>query len=166
MTISISNDFWNKYYEACDFFLDDSHIGESCTLVYPSRKIACNNCVTSNIGGTSTNAYRHGGPAPFNFGSCPLCGGNGYHEEEITGTITLRIYWQPRDWIKVSSISFPNADVQVIGYKSDLPNLRKANEVILLNDQTNTDWRMALAGEPFLHGFGKNRYFVAFLKRV
>ncbi len=66
----------------------------------------------------------------------------------------------------MSNISFPNADVQVIGYRSDLPNLRKANEILLLNDQTNTDWRMALAGEPFLHGFGKNRYFVAFLKRV
>ena len=164
MTITVPTDLWNSYYEACDFFLDDSHIGSTCTLVYPSRKISCNNCVTNTIGATSTNSYRHGGPAPFSFGSCSLCGGSGYKEEEVTGTIRLRMYWRQRDWIKVSEISFPDADVQVIGYLTDLPNLKKANEV-RLNNQYG-DWRFQLSGETFPHGFGKNRYFVAFLKRI
>lgn len=165
MTITIPSSFWDKYYEAGDFFLDDNHIGKTCTLVYPSRKISCDNCVANNIGSTSTNSYRHGGPAPFNFGPCPLCGGNGYHEEEVTGTITLRIYWNSRDWIKVSDISFPDADVQIIGYLSDLPNLRKADAVLLLNPKYGS-WRTTLAGEPFPWGFGKNRYFMGFLKRI
>ena len=164
MTITIPSAFFNKYIEACDFFIDNDNIGKQCTLVYPSRKIACDNCVTNNIGGSSTNSYRHGGPAPFNFGRCPLCGGNGYHEEEITDTIRLRIYWEHRDWIKVSSVSFPDADVQIIGYLSDLPKLRRANEIILLNPKYGS-WRTVLAGEPFPHGFGKNRYFMGFLKR-
>jgi hypothetical protein len=166
MTITIPDGFWDKYREACDFFIDDNHIGKSCTLVYPARRIICDNCIVNTIGGTSTNSYKHGGLAPFNFGNCPLCGGNGYHEEEITDSIRLRIYWRQKDWIKVSNISIPDADVQVIGYLSDLPNLRKANEVILVNETTHGEWRVILSGEPFLHGFGKDRYFVAFLKRI
>jgi hypothetical protein len=131
MAITVPSGFWDKYYEACDFFLDDVHIGNVCTLVYPPRRTSCDNCVTNTIGSTSANSYRHGGPAPFNFGNCPLCGGNGYHEEEITGSITLRVYWEQKNWIKVSGISFPDAEVQVIGYLADLPNLLKANRYFI-----------------------------------
>lgn len=133
-------------------------------LIFPPKKVACGHCTTTNVGGLSTNVYVHGGPAPFNSNYCVSCGGNGTREEQVTGTIRLRMYWRQRDWIKVSEISFPDADVQVIGYLTDLPNLKKANEV-RLNNQYG-DWRFQLSGENFPHGFGKNRYFVAFLKRI
>jgi hypothetical protein len=166
MTISIPDAFWDKYYEACDFFLDNDHIGKSCTLVYPPKKTECSNCTFNNLGGTSTNVYRHGGPAPFNFGRCPMCGGNGYKETEVTAQINLRVYWRNRDWIKVANINVPDAEVQIIGYLADLQKVRQAIEIRLVDERTQGDWRMNLAGEPFPHGFGKNKYFIAHLKRA
>lgn len=166
MALTIPDNLFDYYNEACDALLNSSKIAKSCTLIYPPRRIECDNCVLNTIGGVSTNAYRHGGPAPFNFGKCPLCGGNGYHEEEITENINLRIYWEQRDWIKVSEIAFPSAEVQVIGFASDLQKLRRANEILVNRESTHGVWRMVLAGQPFMHGFGKDRYFIAFLKSV
>ena len=165
MTISVPDTLWEKYYEACDFFIDNNYIGKACTLVYPPIKTSCAHCSTTHVGGTSTNVYVHGGPAPFSYSDCPMCGGNGYREEESTDTIRLRIYWERRNWIKVSEIHVPDAEVQIIGYMSDLKKLRQADSIRLINDVQQATWNMMLACEPFPWGFGKNRYFVAFLKR-
>jgi hypothetical protein len=165
MTLTIPSGIWAKYYEAADLFIDNNNIGKACTLIYPPIRIDCSNCVINHFGGISTNVYRHGGPAPFN-GKCPLCGGSGRREEETTGSIRLRIYHSRRDWIKVNNLNIPDATVQVIGYATDLPNLLRANEVRLISEQNVLDQRYQLAGAPFLHGFGHNRYFIAHLKRV
>ena len=165
MTITIPTSFWDKFFEAADFFLDNRMIGKLCTLYYPPSKTECTNCTTAFFGGVSKNVYKTGGPAPFQ-GTCPLCGGNGFKETESTDTLPLRIYWQKKNWIKFNNIVVPDAEVQVIGYTSDLVKLRRANELELINDQTQIVQRYQLEGEPFLHGFGKSRYFVAFLKRV
>jgi hypothetical protein len=163
--ITLPADFWIPYFEACDFFLDDRMIGKLCTLLYPPVKTECVNCTTTSFGGISTNVYKHGGPAPF-YGTCPVCGGNGFSEVESTDTIPLRIYWQKKNWIKFNNIVAPDAEVQVIGYTSDLTKLLRANEIMLISDQTFIEQRYQLEGEPFLHGFGKGRYFIAFLTRV
>lgn len=164
MTINIPTGFWSKYTEAADWFIDT--LGKPCTLVYPPKRVACNNCIKP-AGSSTYNTYRHGGPMPFNFGPCPLCGGGGYHEEEITGSITLRVYWSRRDWMRyVSSINIPDAEVMIIGYLTDLDELLKANEILVLSDQTYVEYRMKLSGKPFPHGFFKNRYFIGFLESI
>lgn len=162
---TIPSGFFDRYYEMCDLFINDNHIGKQCTLYFPPVKSECNNCVVNHFGGISTNVYRNGGPAPFQ-GSCPVCGGNGYREEEVSASIRLRIYHEKKDWIKVSNILIPDAEVMVIGYATDLPNVRRANEIRLISEQAGVDQRYQLAAEPFLHGFGHNRYFMAFLRRV
>lgn len=169
MTFSIPNELWNKYYEMADLLIDDEHIGVNCTLVYPEKKIACNNCIFNTLpGGVSTNVYKNGGPMPFSYGPCPLCGGTGYKSSEETDSIRLRVYWRHRDWLKVGqSINYVDGRVQVIGYLKDFANFRKANTIILVSDQTKYQkWTYAQAGNAFPHGFGKNRYFVAFLDRT
>ena len=164
MTISIPTAFWDKYYEACDFFLDDTHIGRECTIVYPPKRTACVNC-TNPVGSTTTNVYRHGGPAPFSFGSCPLCGDNGYKEEESTDTLQLRVYWSRADWLRIAgSIVADDADVMIIGYMTDVTKVRRASNIILASDNNESQYRATVTGKPTPWGFGRNRYFIAFLK--
>lgn len=168
MTLSVPSGVFTKYQEACDWFINDSHIGQICTLIYPPKKIVCSNC-TSLTGSSTSNVYRHGGPAPFRFGNCPLCGGNGYSEQEVTGSLRMRVYFSRKDWIRISgssSIVTNNADAMGIGFLSDLSNLQKAIEIILVKDEINTKFRSKLLGSPQPHGFGKNRYFIAFFEAV
>jgi hypothetical protein len=163
--INIPSGVWSKYYEVTDYLINDNHIGKSCTVFYPPIKESCVNCNINHFGGVSTNVYKHGGPAPFH-GACPLCGNNGYRETESTDTLRLRIYHSRKNWLKVNNIVIPQADVQVIGFSSDLPKLLRANEIELINEQNFIKQRYQLAAEPFLHGFGHSRYFVAFLQRI
>ncbi len=165
MTINLPHGALDKYHEACDFFINDDIIGRACSVVYPPKKEICVNCTSKPVGATSTNIYRHGGPMPFKFGNCPLCGGNGYKEIETLETIRLRIYWERADWIKVGgSINVPDAEIMVIGFMSDLPKLLRSTEVRLAKDQNEAVYRATLVGKPTPHGFGRNRYFMAFLK--
>lgn len=166
MTITLPDGLIDKYKEACDFFLNNNIIGRDCTVLYPPKKTACNNCSVKMIGSTSTNVYKHGGPAPFNFGKCPLCGGNGYSEVQTTDTVRLRIYWNRADWIKVGGINFDNADVMVIGFMTDFTKITRAVEIWLAKDQTETKYRATLVGKPNPHGFGRDTYFVTYLKGV
>ena len=166
MTISLPTGFIDKYTEACDFFINNDVIGRSCTVIFPPKRTACSNCIVRPVGTSSTNIYRHGGPAPFTFGKCGLCGGNGYKETEITDTVRLRIYWNRADWIKVGNINIDNADVMIIGFISDLSKILKSIEILLVKDQTESTYRAKLIGKPNPHGFGRNRYFVAYLQGV
>lgn len=172
MTISIPDGLWAKYYEAADFFLDDDHIGRRCKVVYPPKRIECVNCTTGMVGSSVANFYKHGGPAPFQFGSCPVCGGSGFSEQESTDTLRLRIYWTKKDMARIApyvdagTLKVADGVVLVIGYMSDLTKLKQAAEVILIDEQTHEDFRFQLYSEPYPHGFGKNRYFAAYLKRT
>lgn len=164
MTLNIPNGLWDKYNEACEFFLESDYTSRECTIVYPPKRESCVNCVKP-VGMSSTNVYRHGGPAPFNFGDCPLCGGNGYKENETTDTVRLRIYWSRQDWIRIAgSIVSPDAEAMIIGYMSDLNKIRQASHIILAEDNNEEIYRAIITGQPKPWGFGKNRYFVAFVK--
>lgn len=163
MTVVIPDSVWDKYNEACDFFLDNDHIGKSCTIVYPPKKTPCNNCITP-VGASNTNIYRDGGPAPFNFGSCPVCGGSGYKETESIESIRLRIYWNRKDWIRIAgSIVSDDADVMIIGYMTDIIKVKRASNLILANENNEAQYRASIVGQPTPWGFGRKRYFLAFL---
>jgi hypothetical protein len=165
MTISLPNGLMDKYYEACDFFLNNDIIGRDCTIIYPPKRTACTNCVVKPVGSTTTNVYRDGGPAPFNFNSCPLCGGNGYKETEVTDTIRLRIYWEKSQWIKIGgAFNIDDAEAMIIGFMADVPKITRAIEILLVKDQTEAVYRATLLGKPYPHGFGRSRYFMAYLK--
>jgi hypothetical protein len=164
MTISIHSSVFEKYHEVMDLFLTDDNFSRICTLVYPSIKEPCTSC--QELGGVSHNAFQHGGPAPFSFNGCNYCGGNGFREKEVTGTIRLRIYWRKKDWIKQGNIVLPDAECMIIGYMDDLPNLMNAQSVSLVSENNNLPNSYSLACEPFPHGFGKNRYFIAYLNRA
>lgn len=161
----IPSGIFNIYYQAVDELINNNFVGKSCTVYYPPITSNCANCTTSYFGGTSKNVYKHGGPAPFTLGNCPLCGGNGVKQVQNTDTLRLRVYWERRDWIKQGSYNIPDADVMVIGFTSDISKIIQMEEIELINEQSFVNGRYVLSGEPFTHGFGHNRYFVAYLKR-
>ena len=166
--VSIPDSVFDKYREFADDFISEN-FGVNCKLIYPSRRIACVNCVSgrSMVGSTSTSRYKHGGPMPFNFGNCPTCGGQGYKEEEQTTTIKLRIYYKGEEFVKVNNLNVADADAQVIGFIYDLPKFNRANEILCDSDQEDYHkWRFTRSGDALPHGFKHNRYFIALLKRV
>lgn len=167
MTLSLNDGIFDKYNEACDYLLDSNFTGRSCTIVYPPKKVECENCIPKPLGADSNSVYKHGGPMPFSFGNCPMCGGKGFKEIENFDTIRLRIYWTRKEWLKIAnSIAVDNADVMVIGYISDLPKIQQSIEIKLAKDQSEAEYKCNLAGKPTPWGFGKNRYFAALLKGI
>lgn len=165
MSFTIPSGIFQHYYDVVDELIDNAYTSKTCTLVFPPLIVDCNNCTLVYFGGISKNVYENGGPAPFNIGSCPICGGNGKKEESVTDTINLRVYYRPKDWVTVANIKIPDADAQVIGYLSELPKFRRAQKIQITDPSEVLVWTCELRGEPYLHGFG-NRYFVAFLKRI
>ena len=165
MTFNVDPSLWEKYYEIVDWMIDDNHIGNTCTLLYPPKRVACSSC-QQPVGGGS-NVFQHGGSGPFNFPDCPMCGGSGYKNQVVTEDIKLRVYWRRKDWIRVGdSMHVDSADAQIIGYLSDLPKLKKASELLVCSHQSAEKIKMKLSGKPVPHGFKKDRYFVAYLEEA
>lgn len=165
--VDIPDEVFDAYNEFADDFIQ-SNFGVTCRLIYPARRIICVNCVFDPVGGKSSNKYKHGGPAPFHFGRCPTCGGDGYKEQTNFKDIKLRIYHDPKNWIKVAdAVAVPDGSVQIIGMLSDLPEFNKADQIVVNQEQSQYHhWRFSHATEAFAHGFKRNRYFTAFLTRV
>jgi len=160
----IPSGIFTTYFSAIDELLSNNFTSKSCLVFYPAITSSCNNCTIASFGGVSRNVYKSGGPAPFH-GQCPLCGGNGTKQVVTTDTLRLRIYWSKKDWIKQGNISIPDADVMILGFSSDLPKIIRMEEMQLVNEQSYLTGKYKLVAEPFFHGFGLNRYFVAYLVR-
>jgi hypothetical protein len=164
MTISIPQSVFDTYNDTMDYMLANDNFSRSCTIYYPPLKEACS-CTLDQMGGGTNNHYQHGGPAPFNFSNnCGYCGGAGFREKEQTDSIRLRLYWNSRNWIKTKTLVLPDTKVQIIGFMSDLRKLLNAASIRVINEEKAFDQRLVLAGDPVPHGFGRTRYFLAFLK--
>ena len=164
--VNIPQEIFDLYNETVDDMIN-SNFGVNCKIVYPPEREQCNNCVYDSIGRKSANRYAHGGPAPFNFGVCPVCGGEGYKEVESSETIKLRVYYEMKSFIKLAGmVEIPDGSVQVIGFLSDQDKIRQSNRIILNSDMEGVAGNVyEKLSEPVPHGFRKNRYFICMLKR-
>lgn len=163
---TIPQEVFDIYNEFCDDFIDDN-FGVNCTIYYPVQSVACSNCQTDPIGQKIANRFQHGGLGPFTARHCSFCGGSGFKESVTTETIKLRIYDNPRHWIKISSFAnVADADAQIIGHLYDAPKLNMADYIIINSDQSAYgDFKYKLASQCLPHGFKKNRYFIALIKK-
>lgn len=145
-------------------------LGVDCKLIYPPVKgEQCNNCITMSSGGSMQNHYRNGGPMPFSVGGCPLCGGKGFRTVESPDkTIKLRINYEPSTWLKLAiPIQVPDGSIQVIGKISDLPDIKKCNQIIINNPTRGyVEETYALHGEPIPHGMKTKDFFIVILGRT
>lgn len=147
-------------------------LGKTCLVVYPSRYVACVNCVLDPIGKKSANRPRTGAPIPFTAGqSCPMCSGQGQKAVEDSEQLTLKCNWEPRKFISPAKgnidIRIPYSVVEVKGYMADLPKLLKADHLVVnLPIAPFLRQKFRLVGEP---GDPSNiiqgRYFVALFER-
>ena len=167
MTFSIPSGIIEVYKEVADEMINNDLIGATCTLVYPPKQEACINCTVNTFGGSSSNVFRHGGPSPFNWGKCPMCGGSGFKETEVTANIRLRVYWNQKSWKNINvPIQVADGDVMTIGFIADMPKVLQAQEIILIDKMSGfKKYKYMLAGEPFPHGFQKDKYFMAIWRR-
>jgi hypothetical protein len=157
--MNIKPTVFDKYFDAVDWMIDNNHIGQECTIVYPPIKVS--NTTNSNVVGMrNTGIGEFGGPTTY---SHEYSNTKDTIEQVTTDTINLRLYWSKKDWIKIGGVGFPDADCMIIGYLADLTKLKNASEIVFSKNEG--EWRMSLACEPFPHGFTKNRYFMGYLKR-
>jgi len=99
--ISLPSGFFDPYFEAVDFFLEEPNIGRTVTIVYKTKKDI--NIINYEEMLDDT--------------------------EETTETINLRLYHSPRDWLKSGTIQFIDGRVQILGYMSDSEKLLRATEI-------------------------------------
>jgi hypothetical protein len=165
---NIPSEVFDIHEWVSDEFIDGD-IGSTCTLVFPAKREACDNCLFDPHTNRSANIYRTGGPTEFNNHQiCPRCQGNGFLEQPSTDTIRLRIYWEQSAWRDIGiKVADPTGLCMVIGYMVDLPKLEKAN-VVLLNDDIKDirNYSCARDGEAKPWGFRGDRYFAQMMKRT
>jgi hypothetical protein len=159
------------YNEYADSLIESPMVGEPCTLEYPALKTACSNCLPGPLG-AGGNVFRTGGPAPFSFGSCPICQGSGFKEQLTTEEVRLRVYLSTNESRQkynqvIASLNITDYEAQIIGYMKDLPKIRRANAIILINEQLgNVKIRTKIVSDPTPWGFDKKRYFNAYVGKI
>lgn len=168
MAINIPDSVFTKYEEFANAMI--SNFGVVCTLVYPSTRGAIYApSVTAKppatLGRRSPGIYTSGGPQSRGT-DFPL-GYAEYKDVETTEEITLRVYWNPKDWMSVGfQVQIPNNTIQVIGYMSDLPKIEKATKLIVhkgIEGHGPLDFEKE--SEPYPFGLRQKSYFAMFWKR-
>jgi hypothetical protein len=167
MTFSIPEEIFEAYQEVCDEFINNDNIGKACTLRYQPNITECPNCNFDSFTGKSANTYKAGGPLSFSNSLCPWCNGEGTKEVEVTESIRLRLYWSRKDWLKLGlNLTLSDGDLMTIGFIADMPKCLQATSIRVITSQAHYGfWDFVLAADPFPHGFGKDKYFIAFWKR-
>ena len=168
MTFNIPSDIFDGYNDAVS-----SIFNRTATLVYPVKKEDCPNCTLGTMGtrNRSVSVYTVGGPYPFERGMpCPYCAGKGFKGVEATDTISLRIYWDKKSWVKTGAeINIPDGSIQTVSYMTDLDKIQKCNHMIPLYDgiqNYEVNARYSKASASFPQGFNQNltKYVVTFWK--
>jgi hypothetical protein len=85
---------------------------------------------------------------------------------ENTEDITLRIYWDKRDFKKFGNIEVPDGSIMTIGKYEDLQKITRAKALLVYADKTNhQEWRFVKSSEPNIHGYNNN-YIMCFWRRA
>lgn len=164
MALSIPSGIFDIYNDAVDNIWS-----KPILLVYPSKKEECPNCF--NNGYQSNGVYRPGGPYSFENGfPCPYCNGEGFKYIDTTETITARIYYSRKDWLKIGiEVNVPDAAMQMVSKITDLPKLQRANYIVP-NYYENIDYynaeHIGMVGSYYPMGFTQNptKYVVTYWK--
>lgn len=163
----IPSEVFDMHEWMTDEFID-GEIGQDCTLHFPAKREACDNCLFDTHTNRSANIYNGTGPTPFaNHSMCPRCQGRGYAELPATDTIRLRVYWEKSEWRTLGiKVADSEADCVIIGYMSDYPRLQRADRIVLHKHLEGVKtYSVVRVGEMQPWGFRRKRYFTHMLKR-
>ena len=160
MTIRIPSGVLTKYKEVIDATISTDMFGVVCQLVFEEQIEVISNTFDNIPYTKSVNAHRRDGKEQYKTGT------KTYKTVERFEDITIKVYWTPKDFVvPFKNLNVPDGSIQIIGYQSDLPRIRRAKAFIPM--KTNDDIggiRYKLYKEPFPMGIGKDRYFGAFME--
>jgi hypothetical protein len=151
--------------------IDSDEIGINITLYYPATWAECINCEHSDWG----NTYKTGGPAPFNLGGCPMCGGACNYQVEESEEIKLRVYqsdatgFTKKNLKKIGiSVDVPDGELLTIGKVVDIPKIQAAAYAVFYSDNIADigQFRYKVSSEITPHGFGKGKFFFCKWSRI
>tara|TARA_B110000014_G_C19606633_1_gene321268 strand:- start:40 stop:519 length:480 start_codon:yes stop_codon:yes gene_type:complete len=159
MAVSVPQSVFDKYFEVIDSTF--TIFGVTCQLVYIDviEMLAeeFDNLPSSN----SINPHRRIN-TDYNRGNVS------YIEVEKKEDLTLKVYWDRRNWIKTAGdINVPDNSIQTICFAADIPKILRANELIVHKGVSDiVEMRFKRAGEPFPMGLQQSKYFGCFWERV
>lgn len=165
---NLTNDIRDKMTAGFNDLL--GFLGRSCTLYYPPIQESCDNCIYDPIGNKSSNKWLHGGPMPFDFGMCPVCGGVGTRAISQTENITMQFNFNAAQWKKMPIPNIQLVDGLVLskGLIGDYPKVRNSIYMEAALDLNNlVNLRYQLYGEPLdVYSICRGKYFTTFWKRI
>lgn len=156
----IPSDVFTKYAEFADAMLASSGFGTACKLLYTEKIQTIDNVVPEikqrklmNLQKTSPNSGFKRGTSSFK---------SVEHSEDIT----LRVYWDKKDFKRFGNINVPDGSVMTIGTYANLEKINRAEALLINTGQTgHVEWKFTKTSEPTLHGLN-NKYFMCFWGRA
>ena len=149
----IPREIFTTYELVADEMIDV--FGTDCLIKYPSNPVATASNVPAFKTSKSLRPFDNNPDQTFI-----------HDEEEIKAsasseTIRMRVYWTPKDFVKVGGLLYPDVKIQTIGYYSDIVKIRQCVEIC---PDVDKGFSFIPAGDPVPWGLRKSRYFVAFWK--
>lgn len=163
--VTIPTGVYSKYNEfATEMLSSDTGFGVACQLVYTDKieiiEQANIKPVPSFKQKRVLNVQKINPDAGFSRG------GKKFKTVEVTENITLRIYWDQKEFKKYGNISLPDGSVMAIGNYSELAKIKKAAFLLIETAKTgHAQWKFEKAAEPTVHGLNKD-YLTSYWKRV
>lgn len=159
MPIRIPESVFEKYYDVIDSTITDI-FGIDCTLVYIQE--------VEEIVDPDDNYPDNRGINPRRRTDGTRRGNKVIREVETTETIRLKVYWDRKDWRKVTSdIVLPETAIQTIFFDKDLERVMRANYLIVHNAiKDKKEYRFEMAGEPWPMGLRHYKYYGCFWERA
>ena len=152
-----------------DMLLANTGLTTKCLLNYGiTKKDFCPNCIYDPNLKKSANKYKVGGPKPFVNGRiCPYCNGAGSHGIVKVEAVYLAVIWDYKYWInKPINIQNPTGMIQTISSRAILDKIKKAKDLTVIYNTSNSNPLFTLAEEPNPVGLGDNNYLICNWERA
>lgn len=157
--VTIPSQVFTKYAEFADAMLASSGFGVACKLVYMEKIEVIDNDVPNLKQRKLMNLQNTAPDSGFRRGD------KSFRTVETTEDITLRVYWDKKDFKKFGNIEVPDGSIMTIGAYVDLQKLSKAKALLIETDKTgHVEWKFVRSSEPTLHGLNQN-YVMCFWSR-
>lgn len=160
MAITIPSAVFTKYGEFANAMLALTGFGHQCQLVYTDEIEVIAEAVPDIKQKKVMNLQKTSPDAGFKRGTST------FKTVETKENITLRLYWDKKDFKKFGMVEVPDGSVMVIGAYADLSKVSKAKALLINTNKTgNVEWRFTRTSEPIVHGLDDN-YFMCFWERA
>jgi len=155
--VSIPQTVFTKYSEFADAMMSD--FGTSCKLVYVDKIEVLSNGAVPNPKQRKLMNIHDSADGGFNRGS------TSFKTVEVTEDITLRVYWDKKDFKRFGNIEVPDGSIMTIGHYADMLKVNRATSLLIATNITgHAEWKFTKNAEPIIHGLDQD-YFMCFWSR-